>query len=319
MNFRVVTVVGVALGISTGFAACEQKQGPKLPPAVGQGAPPAPEIPTLDSLAAQTRSAAPAAVDRLGTGSLQPLRKAELGPKESGVITAIAVEEGDRVKKGQLLFKLDSAQSLLAVEQAKTMVASAQVQLAAATLDKDRTSALRARNTISADVYDQASSRYDAAQSAVAQARAAQAVMQRRASDSVVTSPIDGVIAEKRMDVGETATMMPPSVVLVVQDIDRLELRARLPETALRTVKERSEIEVNFPALGESRTLTVKRIAPNIDPRTRTIEIVAEVDNPDHRLKAGMLAEVSYAKDAAANAPPVKAEAQTNTAEARAQ
>ena len=55
-------------------------------------------------------------------------------------------------------------------------------------------------------------------------------------------SPIDGVVTEKRMSVGETATMMPPSIVLVVQDIDRLELRARLPETALRTVREKSEL-----------------------------------------------------------------------------
>ena len=83
-------------------------------------------------------------------------------------------------------------------------------------------------------------------------------------------------------------------VVLVVQDIDRLELRARVPETALRTVHEQSELQVTFPALDETRTVRVKRIAPTVDPRTRTIEIVAEVENGDHRLKAGMLAEVAY-------------------------
>jgi RND family efflux transporter MFP subunit len=294
----------VAAALVPIIVACDNKQGPTLPPAKGEGAPPGPAIPTLTALAAESKVGMAAVVDRLGTGSLDALHKAELGPKESGVITSITVDEGDRVKKGQLLFKLDSAQSLLAVEQAKTAVTSARVQYDAAKLDLDRTTALRARNSISDDLLDQAKSRFDAAQSAVAQAVAAQAMAQRRASDSAVLSPIDGVVSEKRMSVGETATMMPPSIVLVVQDIDRLELRARLPETALRTVREKSEIHVNFPALGEQRTLQVKRIAPTIDARTRTIEIVAEVANPDHRLKAGMLAEVSYAKDSPPSEQP---------------
>jgi multidrug efflux pump subunit AcrA (membrane-fusion protein) len=88
---------------------------------------------------------------------------------------------------------------------------------------------------------------------------------------------------------------MPPSVVLVVQNIDVLELRARLPETALKTVREGAQITVRFPATDETRPVTIKRIAPTVDVRTRTIEIVAEIPNSDHRLKAGMLAEVAYA------------------------
>jgi multidrug efflux pump subunit AcrA (membrane-fusion protein) len=60
----------------------------------------------------------------------------------------------------------------------------------------------------------------------------------------------------------------------------------------LRTLSPGTEIRVRLPALGEERTVKIKRIAPTIDARTRTIGIVAELDNKGHRLKAGMLAEV---------------------------
>jgi multidrug efflux pump subunit AcrA (membrane-fusion protein) len=119
----------------------------------------------------------------------------------------------------------------------------------------------------------------------------------------VVTAPFDGVVTEKRMNVGETATLMPPSIVLVVQDLDSLELRARLPESALKTVHQGSEITARFPSVGQSRRVRVKRIAPTIDARTRTIEIVGDVDNKDHRLLSGMLAEVVYDDEAAATEP----------------
>lgn len=292
---------------------CQQKQGPALPPATGEGAPPPPKVPTLKDIAQSAPDIHAETVDRAGVGSLQPLQEASLGPKETGIITAIHVDEGDVVKKGKLLFQLDSDQFEFAVAQAKAALASAQVQFDAARLDNERTAALRARNSIAQDLADQAKARLDASQSALEQARAAFGLAQRRAANMAVYSPIDGVVTARRMHVGETATMMPPSIVLVIQNLDVLELRARLPETALRTVKEQSELVVSFPAIGETRNVKVKRIAPIIDPRTRTIEILAELPNQDHRLKAGMLAEVAYAP--AASAPTQTKPASSATAQ----
>jgi RND family efflux transporter MFP subunit len=277
------------------LAGCQAQKQNSLPPPTGENAPPPPKIPALSELGKQPQGQpARGGAERAGTGSLQPVDKAELGPKETGVLTAIAVEEGDRVKKGQLLFRLDAAQAQLAVAQAKAAQSAARVQLDSARLDFERTQALRARGSVPEDALDQARARLDAAASAFEQAGAAFALAQRRFGDMVVYSPIDGIVTEKRMNVGETATMMPPSIVLVVQNIDRLELRARLPETALKHVREQSELTVSFPAIEQSRRVKIARIAPTVDARTRTIEIVAEVDNRDHRLKAGMLVEVTY-------------------------
>jgi RND family efflux transporter MFP subunit len=284
---------------------CAKKDLPGLPPAAGEGAPPATKIPTLKELDMSSRSVEKAVGARAGTGSLQALNHAALGPKETGLLAAIMVDEGDRVKKGQVVFKIDPVQAELAVEQAKAGIATLRVQQTQAQLDYDRTKTLRERGSVPEDVLDQTKARLDMISSQIAQANAQLSMAQRHLTNMTVASPIDGVVSEKRMNVGETATLMPPSVVLVVQDIDVLELRARLPETALKTVREGAPITVHFPATDETRPVTIKRIAPTVDVRTRTIEIVAEIPNGDHRLKAGMLAEVAYTGAEAPNAANV--------------
>jgi RND family efflux transporter MFP subunit len=302
-------VLIVCLLGAAALAGCQSQKQNSLPPASGEKAPPPPKIPVLSELAKQTPGQPARGAERAGTGSLQPVHEAELGPKQTGVLTAIAVEEGDRVKKGQLLFRLDAAQAQLAVVQARAAHSAARVQFGSAKLDFERTQALRARGSVPEDALDQARARLDAARSALEQAEAAEGLAQRHATDMVVHSPIDGIVTEKRMNVGETATMMPPSIVLVVQNIDQLELRARLPETALKHVREQSELTVSFPAIEQTRRVKVARIAPTVDARTRTIEIVAEVDNRDHRLKAGMLVEVTYGAGQG-EAEPAQAEAE---------
>lgn len=287
-------MLALLLGSSSALG-CAKKELPELPPASGEGAPAATKIPTLKELEKDEPASARESGLRAGTGSLQAASYAALGPKETGVLAAITVDEGDRVKKGQVVFKIDPVQAELAVEQAKASLATLKVQQASAQLDFDRTKQLRERGSVPQDVYDQTKARLDGITSQMAVASAQVSIAQRHLANMTVTSPIDGIVSEKRMNVGETATLMPPSVVLVVQDIDVLELRARLPETALKTVRTGEQITVRFPATGETRPVTIKRIAPTVDVRTRTIEIVAEIPNKDNALKAGMLAEVAYA------------------------
>lgn len=299
--FIVRSSPALVLSLFVTLAACQTKQGPSLPPSEGAGAPPPPVLVTPAPAAPADQAAA---TDRASTGTLRSRSVAALGPKETGVITALNVDEGDRVRKGQVLFRLDSVQVGLAVDQANAGVASAKVGASAAQTEFDRIKALRERGSVTPDVYDQVKAHLDSANSMVVQAQTAVDMASHRLSNMVVTSPIDGIVTDKRMNLGETATLVPPSIVLVIQDIDLLELRARLPEMALKTVHEGSQLDVRFPAIGDGRHVNVKRIAPTVDPRTRTIEIIADVDNRDHRLLAGMMAEVSYDDSVASAAAP---------------
>jgi len=219
--------------------------------------------------------------------------EAQLGPKMSGILSQITVEEGDRVKKGQLLFRLDAAQGSLAVDQAKAGVATAEVGYDAAKLDFGRATELMQKGSIAPAAYDQAKAGHDRALMTLSQAKVGLQQAQRALADTAIYSPIDGIITAKLKSVGETATMMPPTIVLVVQDVEKLELRARLPERALGNIKQGSVIRITAPSVKVTRDVKVKRVSPTIDQRTRTVEVVADVDNANSELKVGMLVEVA--------------------------
>jgi multidrug efflux pump subunit AcrA (membrane-fusion protein) len=126
---------------------------------------------------------------------------------------------------------------------------------------------------------------------------------QKALSDATVRSPFDGVVTAKLKSIGEMATMMPPTVVVTVQDQLVVELRVRVPERWLTQVRPGSVLHVRFDAIGVDREAKVARINPTVDARTRTIEVIAELDNPDLQLKPGLLAQVDLPRAAAA-APP---------------
>ena len=144
-TLQLLLIAALALSASS---ACQSKKESGLPPATGQGAPARAPIPSLAELAKAAPVVAQAIALRAGTGSLRQLHEASLGPKQTGVLSAITVDEGDRVKKGQLLFRQDSAQAQLNMEQARAAVAAAKLQLSQAQLDFDRTNTLRERGSI---------------------------------------------------------------------------------------------------------------------------------------------------------------------------
>ncbi len=282
--------------VTVALSGCHKKKvGGDLPSASGSAPPEIPELSNAGS-ADDGPEAGPAGdADHLsGTGTLKPRKEAQLGPKASGNLTSIKVEEGDTVKKGEVLFTLDSSQAYIGVQQAKAGVQAANVGLDAAELDYKRTKALFDRGSIAPATFDQVKARYDGAKAQLEQAKAALNMAQRYASDTVTRSPISGVVTAKLKSVGETATMMPPTIVLIVQDIDVLELHARMPERALSYVKAGDIIHAHIPSLDMNRDVKVKRVNPSVDPRSRTIEVVADLDNKDHKLKPGMLVEVRY-------------------------
>lgn len=302
---RTLTVAAIAA--LTLAAGCKQKSDDNgLPPPNGSALA-APEVPSLAALASASAATVVDGADGsalVGTGTLRPAAEAQLGPKATGVIAAITVDEGAQVKKGQTLFRLDASQASIATQQATAAVQAAQVNLGAAELDFQRTKELYDRGSVAPATFDQMKARYDAAKAGVDQAKAALSMAQKAGADTAVTAPFNGVISAKLKNVGELATMMPPTVVLIVQDVSKLELRVRLPDRALMTLRAGSTMKAHFPAVGIDRNVTVDRINPSIDPRTRTIEVVSMIDNAKGELKPGMLAEVHIAE---ADAAPAKA------------
>jgi RND family efflux transporter MFP subunit len=287
--------------------ACNSKQdgAAQLPPASGEGAPPRAALPALSQPGQDRPADAP--TGRTTTGTTYPRASAQVAPNMSGVLAQVAVKEGDRVKKGDLLFRLRAQDFDLGVQQGQAALKSAEVGLAGLKVEYDRTQRLLEKNAINQAAWDQMKAQYDAAQAGVEQARVGVARAQKARADTTVRSPIDGVITMKLKSEGEMVTMMPPSPVVVVEDHSVLELRFRLPERALTALKAGDKVQAQFTAVDLTREAVVVRISPNVDPATRTLEVVAEIPNQDGLLKAGMLAELEIGAAPAPAAPETAA------------
>jgi RND family efflux transporter MFP subunit len=271
-------------------AGCGRGRGETLPPAQGPGAPPMPNLPTVAGKGDEAAAVAP--TEGRTTGTTFPRAEAQIGPNAGGVISQILVKEGDKVKKGTVLFRQDTQDAALRLQQARAALEAAQVNLRATETEFNRTKSMFDQKAVSQMQWDQVQSRMDAAKVGISQAEVARDMAQKFLSDGTVRSPLAGVVVAKLKSEGEMATMMPPTVVLVVQDQSVLELRFRLPERSLTQVKIGDRVKARFDALNVERSAKISRIQNAIDARTRTVEVVAEIPNPDGELRSGLLAEV---------------------------
>jgi len=305
MVFRIASISSALIALAV-IAGCKAKDaGPALPPATGPGAPPLPALPAIAAAAAASPAepAAATASDRKSTGTLLPHAQVGVVARTSGVIIALGVDVGARVKQGQVVFRVDSRDAELRLAQAQTQLAAAEQQLHATEVEHRRTQQLFDQHAASPQQWDQITAQLDAAGLAVAQARTGVAMANKAVADATARAPIDGVVTARPVALGDYVTGMPATQVLVLQDQATLDLEFRLPERALARVRTGDPITVSLPALGVTRTAAIAMVAPSVDPHTRTVGVKAVLDNRDGALRPGLMADIALDGPRAARAP----------------
>ena len=239
-------------------------------------------------------------------GNLTGAASVEVAPKINGRLRRVDLRLGDPVTRGQEVARVEDdelrqqvSQAEASYEVARATVRQREADLVLAETTRDRSQSLFSRALVSRQELDDAEARYQAANAQLDLARAqfdeAGARLEElriNLENTVMVSPVDGFIGRRYLDPGAYVTSN--TAVLSVVDISLVRLVANLVERDLRLVEEgvRARIEVDaFPS--ESFEGRVARIAPVLDPATRTAEIEIEVPNPDFRLKPGMYARVS--------------------------
>ncbi len=228
-------------------------------------------------------------------------------PKVSGRIESVNVRLGDPVRRGQLLATLEDRelreqvrQTEASLEVSRATVRQREADLKNAQSNLERSRNLFGRNLIAQQTLDDAEARYDAAVAQVdlARAQGSQATarleeLRINLSNTRILSPVDGFVGSRSLDPG--AFVGTNSSFLSVVDIHFVRLVANLVEKDLR------RIVIDMPAVvevdaypGETFTGHVARLAPVLDPATRTAQMEVEVPNPGARLKPGMYARVQF-------------------------
>ena len=233
------------------------------------------------------------------TGDIKPWRQVNVVPDVPGKVARIYVEEGDRVRKGQVLAELDTRMAKLQLEQAEAGLAVAEANFESASKDWERMQELHEKGTVSPQQYEKAQMAYEMAKAQLQQAKAALDMAKHQLEVSTMRAPFDGVITGRNINEGEyinpaMSGMGPrgPSVVTLM-DISKVKVEVEVPERDIAKVEVGQEAEVKVdPYPGRVFRGKVHRISPAADPMARTFEVEVEVPNRDMDLRPGMFARV---------------------------
>jgi RND family efflux transporter MFP subunit len=230
------------------------------------------------------------------TGEFVSPVRSELSPKMPGRVLKMYVDEGSRVRRGQPVLQIESDYARINLQAAEAEVARAKAARDEAARDLERKKELIAKNSIPKATFDRSQAAFEQAAAAYSGTNAQVSLLRQQIADSTLRSPVDGIVAEKRTEVG--ARLGEAGVAFVVVQLSPLKLRFQVPERYLGRIKVGDRVTARVdPYPGETFEGTIKTIGGVIDPKTRTMFAEAEFANRDGRLRPGLFARVETKLD----------------------
>ncbi len=235
------------------------------------------------------------------SGKVTPQQEVAIIPKIPGKVARVPVDVGARVNKGGLLVKLDTtdleislSSALNGLQNAKLTHNQAKLNYNNAKTNYDRMKSLYKDGAISYQQLEQAELAFNLAKDALKAPAVANAQTQidsirNQITNGTITSPIDGEVAVRNIDPGEMAGTQP---VMTVVNIDTVFVEGTIAEGDVALVKQGQKVAVNVDAAGGTFEGIVKIISPVANPQTKGYPVKVEIQNPGHKLKPGMFAEI---------------------------
>ncbi len=232
------------------------------------------------------------------TGTIEPVETVEVGTQVSGKVEKIYVDFNDEVKKGQLLAELDKLTLNQNVSRAKASLTSAESQLNYARLNYERTQQLYEANAATLAAYQEAQNSYTQAQMSKRNAQAAYDQALVDLSYAEIYSPINGVVLDRAVEVGQTvaASFSTPTLFTLANDLTKMQVEAAVDEADIGQVKIGQRVNFNVDAYTyETFEGTVNQIRMKATTTSNVVKytVIISAPNPDLKLFPGMTANVT--------------------------
>ncbi len=243
------------------------------------------------------------------TGYTVALRRASVAAKIVGRVVELRVDEGDPVREGDVVAVLDDADLSAAVRQAEAALQEAKATLADAEREARRQEELFARELTAVAARDAAATRRDVAAAQVATAEDALASARANLSDTIIHSPLTGVVIERSVEVGEMVapggftSQQSTGALVRIADLTSLEVEADINESYIARVKPGQPATIRVDAVpGVDYHGKLRQIVPTADRQRAVVEVKVTIEDADERLVPDMSSTVTFHEEGTARA-----------------
>jgi membrane fusion protein, multidrug efflux system len=276
------TALLVAVGVLTPALACNRGEGKPA------AEPPAPAVIGPENIAVANDTTLTTGPTLSGT--LEPELAATVRAELGGSITELRADDGQRVKRGQVLARIDDTSLQDAYISARAALRSAEATAQLARRNAERARRLNAAGAVADREVEDAETSATTAEGQVADAKARLATAGKQLAKTVLRAPFDGVVAN--VTVSEGDVVQSGATLLSVLDPTTLRLEASVPAEDIAAVKLGTPVQFTVSGFeGRRFTGTVERVSPAVDPATRQVRVIVSLANAGRSLVAGLFAD----------------------------
>ncbi len=232
------------------------------------------------------------------TGTASAVTTVQVGSQVSGVIAQLYADFNSPVQQGQMVAELDPTPFEAQVEQRRADVSKAEIELRNSGIRLDRQKRLAAEGLAPQAELESAQAAFETAQAQVEQSRAALSQSETNLRYTKIRSPIDGVVADRQYDVGQTvaASFQAPTLFTIAQDLTKMQIQADVDQADIGRVEIGQHAMFTVDAYPEERfhgAITQIRLNATVNQNVVTYPVIIEVPNPDEKLRPNMTANVT--------------------------
>jgi RND family efflux transporter MFP subunit len=231
------------------------------------------------------------------SGELRPAREATVRAQLGGSMLQVSVDEGDTVRKGTLLGRIESNALEDTRRSVSTAVRAAEGQVAVAQREAERTSQLVSAGALAVRDLDLAKANVTNAEAQLADARARLVSVQKQLEDAVIRAPIGGIVSDRAVNTGDVVS--PGMALFTIVDPSSMRLEASVPSEEVGKLRVGLPVQFEVRGYDQSFEGRIERIVPQADPTTRQVPIFVSIPNAGGRLVAGLYADGRVINDEA--------------------
>lgn len=243
------------------------------------------------------------------SGYVVARRKAAVASKGTGTLVFLGVDEGDKVKKGQIIARLEDSDVAASLERARENLRVAEADLNEAKQSLERTRILLKQELVAQADYDLADARYKRVVATIDAAKFAVKEAQVAVDNTRIIAPFDGTVLKKNADVGEIVAPLAgaassKAAVVTIADMSSLEVDADVSEANITRVTPEQACEITLDAYPQQRYPGyVTKIVPTADRAKATVMVKIKFREYDQKVLPEMSAKISFLAAGAGNSP----------------